>query len=246
MRATYACSHGIAADAKIDYFGDEGRRAASLALIAMLPEKLRFEVTSDFGFSPVILTSNGTSFALLDNNEKTFLHGPASACNVARFTRVEVPPFALVQLLRGEAPVLVHQPEQASISWTGGRYAIEISSKHEASQLIELVPQPADFERPWQEQRVRVTSVRVVQQGYELYRADLAGHARAFTQPGELPPSGPTCDAEVPRRVRLQVQPENRDVLLRYDDVVHNPPIVAMTFEQTAPPYAAVRRATCR
>ena len=63
----------------------------------------------------VSLTSDGVTFNMLDIKEKLFRNGPANTCNLARLTHVPVPAHALVALLRGEAPVLVHDPSATSI-----------------------------------------------------------------------------------------------------------------------------------
>jgi outer membrane lipoprotein-sorting protein len=257
MHATYECSRGVSGEAKTESYGEEGRRVVNVLFWSVLPERLRFEVLppNELTFPLIIVTSNGKHFAQLDKNNRRFVHGPSSTCNLARFTRVAVPPFALVQLLRGEAPVLVHEPRNASIAWESGRYVIRIRSKHQASEEIHLEPNPADWNLPFGRQRLRVLEVRVEQQGYELYRAELDGHAPAptadvWTDPDRLsadvPPSGPPCKAEVPHRVRLLVAEEERDVLLRYEEVAHNPPLLSDLFDQTPPQGVSVRYADCR
>jgi hypothetical protein len=259
MRQTYACSRAVRAEAKIDYFGEEGRVRGNVMYIAALPERLRFDVFSPFGVTLATLTSDGANFTLYDFREKSFHYGPASVCNVARFTRVPVPPHALAQLLRGEAPLLVHSPEQASLEWSSGlfssgRYVVEIRSKHAARERIELAPRPEDWQRPWAEQRLRVLKVAIEQQGIELYSADLADHrvvrtAAAHVDPDglapALPPSGPACDAEVPGRVRLEVPGTDQDLILRNDRVHHNPPLEVATFRQVPPGGVRVRYSGC-
>ena len=80
---------------------------------------------------------------------------------------------------------------------------------------------------------MRVLDVRVDQQGYELYHAELDDHAGAPTAgPREdpdnlappLPPSGPVCDAEIPRRIRVEVAEPEADVRLLYDTAHLEPP----------------------
>lgn len=257
MRETYACSRGVQGEAKVDYFGDQGRVRGNVLYMASLPERLRFDVYMTVPVYQIVstLTSDGENFALYDMRQKVFLHGPANTCNIARFTQVPVPPFALVQLLRGEAPVLVHTPEQASIEWDGcDGYAIRIQSKHGANQLIHLEPTPETWNRPWQEQSVVVREVEVVQQGYELYRAVLADHRPAVTaKPMEdpdnlgpaLPPSGPACRAPLPRRVRLEVPDGDQELILRLKEAVHNPPLIEGVFRQPQPQGVQVRYADC-
>jgi len=255
MRESSACSRAVSGDAKIDYFGEEGRVRGNVMYLASIPDSIRFDVFSPFGVMLSTLTSDGRDFALFDLQNKQYLYGPAGTCNVARFTRVPVPPFALVQLLRGEAPVLVHEPSAAQIAWECGRYVVRINSKHEAQEEIHLVPAPEDWRLPWQQQRVLVLEVSVVQQGVELYRAELSDHASARTAaPREdpdgidpdIPPSGPECSAFLPRGVRLVVPDTDQDLLLLTKEVVHNPPLIEGAFQQVPPGGVVVRYAACQ
>ncbi len=254
MRATNACSRALTSEAKIDYFGDAGRIRGSLLYVIAIPDKLRLDIISPFGATVSTVTSDGRDFALFDLRQKQFLRGPANACNLGRFTHVPVPPAALVQLLRGEAPVLVHQPTAATIAWESGEYVVRIESTRSASEEIHLVPVAADYALPYTAQRLRVTEVRVLQQGIELYRAQLVGHHPAKmsgprVDPDGLdppvPPSGPTCLAEVPGRLRLQVPDGDQDVILENIEVTHNPPLAPNLFQQAPPGGVAVSYSQC-
>ena len=254
MRATTACSRALTSEAKLDYFGPEGRIRGSLLYVVAAPDKLRLDIVSPFGATVSTVTSDGRDFALFDLRQKQFLRGPANACNLARFTHVPVPPAALVQLLRGEAPVLVHQPAEASIAWEAGEYVVRIQSTRAATEEIHLVPVAQDYALPFTSQRVRVTEVRVAQQGIELYRAELVGHRPAKMSGPRLdpdgldppvPPSGPTCQAEVPGRLRLQVPNAGQDVILENVDVSHNPPLDPNLFHQDPPGGVSVRYSPC-
>jgi outer membrane lipoprotein-sorting protein len=254
MRETHKCSRGMQGEAKIDYFGKQGRVRGNVMYLAMLPEALRFDVYSPFGVTLSTLTSDGREFALYDLKEKQFLRGPANTCNVARFTQVPVPPFALAQLLHGEAPVLVHEPGQAKIDWEGGEYVVRIRSKHSATEEIHLVPTPEDWDKPWYQQRVRVLEVRVAQHDMDLYRAFLADHEQAKTSPSRkdadaleptILPSGPDCAAEIPRRLRLETPDTDQELLLRNREVSHNPPLLPGVFRQEPPRGVSVREARC-
>jgi hypothetical protein len=260
MRATVSCSRGVQGDASLDYFSDEGRITGGVLYYAMLPERLRFDVVSPFGVTISTLTSDGRDFALYDLQNKQFLYGPANVCNVSRFTRVPVPPFALVQMLHGEAPVLVHEPSQASIEWDsgffgGGHYMVQILSKHQAFEEIHLVPVPDDFDKPWQEQRLRVLSVEVQKQGVPLYMATMRDHTITHTKPAEpdpdglgpgLPSSGPDCSAEVPRSLRIRVPSSGQDVVFRNREQWHNPPLSAGVFQQRCPSGMSCRFSDCQ
>ncbi len=254
MRATTACSRALTSEAKIDYFGEAGRIRGSLLYIVAVPDRLRLDIVSPFGATVSTVTSDGHDFALFDLRQKQFLRGPANACNLGRFTHVPVPPTALVQLLRGEAPVLVHQPAEASIAWESGEYVVRIASTRAATEEIHLVPVAQDYALPYTSQRVRVTEVRVAQQGIELYRAQLVGHHPAKMSGPRLdpdgldppvPPSGPACQAEVPGRLRLQVPDGNQDVILENVDVSQNPPLDPGLFHQAPPGGVLVRYSPC-
>lgn len=254
MHATSACSRALTSEAKIDYFGDAGRIRGSLLYVVALPDKLRLDIVSPFGATVSTVTSDGHDFALFDLRQHQFLRGPANACNLGRFTHVPVPPAALVQLLRGEAPVLVHTPAGASIAWESGEYVVRITSTRAATEEIHLQPLAQDFDQPYSAQRVRVTEVRVLQQGVLLYRAQLVGHRPAkMSGPRVDPdgldppllPSGPSCQAEVPGRLRLQVPDGDQDVILENVDVSQNPPLDPNLFHQAPPGGVAVRYSPC-
>lgn len=254
MRASVACSRGLTGEGTFDYFGDEGRiRAKSLYVVAR-PKRLRFDVISPMGGVLSTLTSDGQYFAYSDLRERTFLRGPADECNLERALKVPLPPEALGELLTGQAPILVHEPEQATLGWDAGAYVLHIDSEHAATEQVRLVPRDEDWQRPWQEQRVRVLDVRVSQQGLVLYEARLDEHRSAKTaepridpdgiEP-DLPPSGPSCDAEVPRRVRFVVPGAGRDIVFVQNDVRHNPPLAPGLFQQLPAPGMRVLRSSC-
>lgn len=254
MRATYACSRGVVGDAKVTYFGEQGRIRGTMLFVTSRPERLRFDVVSPFGVTVSTLTSDGKNFSLLDFTNKQFVHGPATECNVTRFLHVPVPPFALVALLAGEAPVLVHQPQAASLTWDSDAYLISIQSSRGASEEIRLAPRPEDWQKPWSEQHVRVLEVRVVQQGIELYKAELEGFRSAQTAgprvdpdglDPDVPPSGPACSAEVPRHVRITSDASAQDVVIVHREISHNPPLPQGLFLQLPPAGVKIHGSIC-
>jgi hypothetical protein len=247
MHESYACTVGVRGTAKVDLIAKKGRIKAEVDLTAVNPESVRFDVTTPVVFSQLYtLTSDGKDFKFADQEQKQFLFGPAKECNLARFTQVPVPPQALVSLLRGEAPVLVHTKDQAQISWSeDGYYKVLLQSKHAASQEIRLEIPDEDFDKPWKEQRVRVTYVRVAQQLRDIYQADLSNHKSTNTSEPlvdedgleeSVPPSGPACSAELPRTIRFRVPNTKDDVQFDYADTARwNPPLIPGTFDQPVP-----------
>ncbi len=244
MRATYACANGVQGEAKIDHFSPKGRVRGGIYLLAVVPDRVRFDVEA-FGSMLYTLTSDGERFQMVDVKEKQLLHGPASPCNLARLTQVPVPGHALVSLLRGEAPVLVHEPAGGKIAWDpGGFYRIALDSTRQATEEIHLEVRPDDVDRPWNEQRVRITQVRVAQAGVDLYQAELGNFQPAHTAGPRvdpdgidppIPPSGPACDAELPWSIRMRVPNTEEDVVFQYKEAKWNPPLVANAFAPTPP-----------
>jgi hypothetical protein len=255
MHATLACGNAVQATAKIDHFGEHGRIRGDVMLFAARPADIRLDVVSPFGAALATLTSDGTRFALADLREKRFYVGPASACNIARLTSVPVPGHVLVDLLRGEAPVLVHTGRAPTLAWSpSGYWVVTIESTRSAREEIHLAPRPEDWGLPWDRQRVRVLDVRVEQQGYVLYHAELSDHAGAPTAGPRLdpdnidppvPPSGPVCDAEIPRRIHVEVQEPEADVRFVYQQLSWNPPLPAGTFDQLPSPGMTVTPVSC-
>jgi hypothetical protein len=264
MRATSACGNAVQAnDVKIDQFSKQGRIRGTVSLFAERPDHLRIGV-----FAPVVntliaeLATDGSRFALKDDRESKFYTGPASACNIARLTGVPIPGRVLVNLLRGQAPVVRHDAAGLAvptITWSGsGYYVVRIPGTQDTLQELHLTPRPDDWNKPWAEQRMRVLDVTVTQKDVLLYHAELDGHAVAPMAKEEplspedialgqsaTPLSGPTCDAEIPMRIHVEVPSLEEDVLFRYDKVLWNPPLPAGKFVLLPPQGMPPQEVTC-
>ncbi|NUP05662.1 MAG: hypothetical protein HOW73_06335 [Polyangiaceae bacterium] len=243
---SYECAYGVRGTAKIDLVTKKGRVKTDVDLTAVSPESVRFDVVTPGIMSLLYtLTSDGKTFKFNDQEQKVFYVGPAKQCNLARFTRVEVPPHALVSVARGLPPVLVHDAGQTTIQWDDDHYVVRVDSKHQAKQEIHLEVHPDDFDKKWSEQRLRLRRVRVEQGGNDLYDVELDDHkprktsAPIVDEDGidpDVPPSGPECNAELPHTIRFVVKETKDDVLWNYkDDVFWNPPLLEGTFDQKKP-----------
>ena len=120
----------------------------------------------------------------------------------------------------------------------------DIASKHDASQQVLLEVYDDDYNKPWAQQRLRVTGVTTTQRGVTLYEATMRNHEPAKTAPPrvdedgldpDIPPSGPQCSAEVPRSIRVGVPNSGDDVIFQYKKVAFNPPILQGAFHQELP-----------
>ena len=253
MRATTACGNGVQADAKLDHFSSEGRIRTELLMIAERPARLRMDILVTGAGSVATLTTDGTRFEATDKRENRFLYGPATACNIARITRIPIPGFVLVTLLRVQSPVLKHDAPglpPPTIAWSGsGYYVVRIPGNNDAVEEIHLAPRPDDWNKPYGEQNLRVLDVTVSQKGVLLYHAELDTHQSApmskeasvsaedaLLGMKPLPPSGPMCTAEIPRRIHVEMPNLGADVLFRYEKVEWNPPLQPGVFTQQPQP----------
>ena len=60
-----------------------------------------------------------------------------------------------------------------------------------------------------------------------------------------LQPTGPACEAEVPRRIHVEVPNLGEDVIFRYDTLTWNPPLPSETFVQAPREGLPMVRVTC-
>ena len=253
MRATGSCGNAIRADAKLDYFASStGRARLNVLFLAARPASLRMDALAPLVGSVFTLTTDGKQFQVADARNHQFIYGPATQQNVARVTHIPMPLHPLITMLMGHAPILKHDEAglaPPTIAWSGsGYYVVRIPGNHGAIEEIHLVPTKADWNKPWSEQQMRVLDVTVTQENIELYHVELGDHdAAPMSPPAECdavckatgqsvtPLSGPTCGAELPRTVHVDIEPASTDVEFRYDKVFWNPPLEPNVFTQQQP-----------
>ncbi|HSC89841.1 MAG TPA: hypothetical protein VLC09_21340 [Polyangiaceae bacterium] len=254
-----ACSHAVQGEASLAFSGDGRRLNGTVLFMANQPESLRLDVFSSLGATITTLTSDGSTFGLYNLPEKSFVYGPARTCNVRRFTQVPVPPRSLVGLFRGLPPVL--ESQKTSIRYDApwfspGSYVLGLDASN-AHQEIRLGVHPDDYEQPVERQRLRLLRV-VTKRGDEvLYEVDLRGHAAAQNAPisqseeekamGVPPPepSGPPCQAELPRETRFYVPASGYQLSFQTKEVWHNPPLTPATFQQPVPGGVTLQESNC-
>ena len=247
-----SCSRAIEGDADLVVSSALFNLRAKLLYMAEAPDKVRFDIYSSFGITLSTLTSNGQNFALYSLDEKRFWYGPAKTCNLQKFTRVPIPPFALVEILRGRAPVLAHEPGSARIrfkqSWFGrGHYVVTVRGAHETTEKMTFGVPPEDWNLPLSEQRLRLLSVRVKQAGELLYKVELSDYRAAHRAESELsleekemgilpqPPSGPVCETELPGTLKFSIPGTAYSLKIENNEVAHNPALHAGAFTQPVP-----------
>jgi hypothetical protein len=89
-----------------------------------------------------------------------------------------------------------------------------------------------------------VLGVGVEQLGVPLYAVELGDHRPVSTAPSRvdpdgleppIPPSGPACTVDLPRRIRFQVPDGDHDLVLALKTAVLNPPLVTSVFDPERP-----------
>jgi hypothetical protein len=262
LRETTSCNRAVQGEANLSFSGGGRRLAGRLLYLAHAPAELRFDIFSSFGVTISTLTSDGRRFSLLDMEQRAFVTGASSACNVQRFTRVPVPPEALVELLRGRPPVLVHEEADTALDFRGslfgsGHYRLTVLGRHQASQQIELGVVPSDWDLPVDRQRLRLLGVKVEQAGQVLYEVEFSDHRlrkmaplvqtaeeRALGVPAPQP-SGPECSVELASRMRVYVPTTGYELTFQNDELWLNPPLQEGAFMQTAPAGVTVSESSC-
>lgn len=262
LRETTSCNRAVQGEARLSFSGEGRRLSGRLLYLAHAPAELRFDIFSSFGATISTLTSDGRRFSLLDMEQRTLFTGPASACNVQRFTRVPVPPEALVELLRGRPPVLVHEAADAALDFHGslfgsGHYRLTVAGRHHARQEIELGVVPSDWDLPTDRQRLRLLGVKVEQAGEVLYQVEFSDHRprkmapllqtaedRALGLPAPLA-SGPECAVELADRMRVYVPTTGYELTFDNEELWLNPPLQEGAFVQNTPPGVTASESTC-
>jgi hypothetical protein len=95
--------------AKVRLTTKERTLSASQVLLAAFPDRLRAESLSPFGSPLLVLASDGHDLDVLLPGQGRFLHGPASADNLRRFTRLPLRLTDLVGLLLYRPPLFPWQ-----------------------------------------------------------------------------------------------------------------------------------------
>lgn len=108
MRGTQAAAHAYSADARLTYFGPDGRLKGTASLLVQRPDKLRYELQGPHGGVLLAVVSDGSTLTALDFKENRLVRGPATAANFDRL--LSVAPLNLdsvgwVDLLFGDVSV---------------------------------------------------------------------------------------------------------------------------------------------
>jgi hypothetical protein len=256
LDATYKDVTGISGSAKIDYLGEKGRVRGDVSVLASGPARLRFAITADVVGAAGEVATDGLKFQADDKGHGKYIIGPAKPCNIARITQVPLPLEELVPMLWGMRPHLDGPIKCDSIEWTDGYYTLMTSAKADLSHELHVTPYPADFDKPWSQQRLRLLGVTTWAKDSTLvYRVTMKDHAatstaKPITDPDglnpDVAPSGPMLnDVELPRTIRVEVPSKNSDVIFKYSEAFVNPPLIDGAFNLILKEGVPVEQSEC-
>ena len=220
LRGRQGQVRSLRGETKMDYMAPEGRTKVTVNLAVARPGRLRFEAENPIsGHTEGTLVTDGQKFALLDVRNNRFLHGPALACNVARMTRIAMPPDEVALILLGSAPILPH--ERAEVGYTrdgGGREVLTLHLRDGGRERIAIARKTRDV--------------------VEAELLDRAGHSVWRLAHEDFRAVG---NVRLPRKTKF-VEPKGKaDILIRYKDVEANADIPDKVFT-LAPPTGVVAR----
>ena len=164
-RARTPCRPG----AKIDHFGEHGRGPGRPAALCGPAGPVAHGRGEPLRGGPGHADQRRTAIRPGRSARQDLLHRTAAACNIARLTTVPVPGTSWsTASRRGAGAQARAYRRDHRLGSAGGWWSLAIPGTREAREEMHLAPRPDDWGKPWDQQRMRVLDVRVVQQGYVL------------------------------------------------------------------------------
>ena len=205
QRAASAPIRSLRAEAKIDQRGREGRIKGRIMMFVERPDRVRFDVMTQFG-PALILTSDGQTFALTDFKEDRYTTGPACAKNLGRIVGVALSSSEVASVLLGDAPLIATGQEALSCSGAG-LYVLERRAPDGAREQLELRVHEADLKAAPGDQRLYLASATLWSpSGRRLYRVRYEDYRKVG-------------NAELPHTLRIDDFDSGSDALLRLSEV---------------------------
>ena len=248
LRASTACAQSVRVDDASASVPKVPIVKLGAMAIAERPNRFRFDFSA-FGQPAATLLCDGSTLTFVNLRDHQTQQLPASADALASSVGIGVTPNVIVALMLGRAPVLVHT-QTPSVRWESGHYVVELDGSNAWHERIELIPRESDWNKPWQEQRMRLLRVRVSKEGLDLYDAHLGEHAIIKAAPPVAASTSPLCDPtpdavlgkcdttsapaitcnDVELPMDVEIQSGGRTVSIHEKKVVLNPPIDPAVF----------------
>lgn len=223
------------AELSVERFGENGRVRGTVLMFAMVPNRLRFDVMGDLVGRVATLTSDGARFALWDENEGRFLVGDSCAENVGRLVGIPLSGREVTEMLLGDAPQLANGEQ--SMQCDDGQYFVAVHQGEELVQELWLDVPSEDFEKPPEEQTLRIRRVRRYGQGALRWTADYDDY-RALNDAQGL-------SIWMPRRLRFREPQRGTDTTVRFRRMDLNIEVPDEVFQQESPGGVAAEEVLC-
>lgn len=192
--------------AKVRVKTAQGAVSGTQVVIAAKPASLRAETLSPFGTPLLSLASDGEQLAVLVPGDNLYYRGKASPENLTRFTRLPLPPTALVDILLWQPPLVVFE-ELTTFRTVGGGWRL----------LLVAGPLRQEF----------TFDAAARLQGVRYFSGDVLELLIDYADPG---------DADLPRRIVLEQPPIALQASLDFSELTVNPPLPPGRFSLQPPP----------
>lgn len=215
----------IRAEARVDSRGREGRIRGTVLMFLERPDRVRFDVMTQFG-PAAVLTSDGERFQLMDMRENRFLTGPTCPSNIGRLLGVELEGSEVARFLMGDSPRI--DAEDQALVCEGDGYQITLNGDDGTRQEMVFFVPSADREAPPEEQRMRLTRS-------ELFEADGSSRWQVTYDDYQSVEAEDGAVVELPFAVHFVDHRNGADTLVRFRDIDMNVEVNTAIFSQTPP-----------
>lgn len=229
ITAREARVHSIRAHGSADHFGPQGRIRGEVYVFVQRPDHVRVD-TRAFGTTVSTLLSDGRHLAMADLRGGNFYVGDARPCVAAQLLGIPMESAEVVAVLAGGPPVI---EGDRRIRWDDGHYVVDIAGRGGAAESLWLEVTDAEREgaRP-DAQRPRPTRAEM---------RDARGVRAVLTFEDYTEVEG----VAFPRRVRVEIERDGIDLVVRYREITLDPELPDDVFDQTPNPGLPVTQVDC-
>lgn len=221
--------HRIRAHGSADHFGPQGRIRGEVYVFVERPSNVRVD-TRAFGTTVSTLLSDGQHLAMADLRGGNFYLGDARPCVAAQLLGIPMESAEVVAVLAGGPPIIAGG---RSIRWDDGHYVVDIAGGGGVAESLWF--EITDAER----ENVRPEAQRPRPVHAEL--RDARGVRAVLTFEDYTEVEG----VAFPRRVRVEIERDGIDLMVRYREITLDPELPEDVFDQTPNPGLPVTHVDC-
>ena len=209
--------HTLRAHGSADHFGPQGRIRGEVYVFVERPGNVRVD-TRAFGTTVSTLLSDGHHLAMADLRGGNFYVGDARPCVAAQLLGIPMESAEVVAVLSGGPPLIAGDRR---IRWEDGHYVVDIAGAEGTAESLWL--EITDAER----EGVRPGAQRPRPVHAEL--RDARGVRAVLTFEDYTEVDG----VAFPRRVRVEIERDGIDLVVRYREITLDPELPEDVFDQT-------------